>query len=152
LHMEFLQMPKRSTYAYLSPQLSNPCIDSAGQWLGSLWHTIWEGRMKRRQLVWWHIVKQEDFPGFSEASITWTGHVWIIHLRDKVYSKGHYGYCSVVLEVMEDYDLWIWYTFLVWRVLTMTSTCCSGHRCLIDSLNAMLHLETMWLMAPKDTI
>jgi hypothetical protein len=25
--------------------------------------------------------------------------------------KGRHGYCSVVLEAMTDYDLWIWHTF-----------------------------------------
>jgi hypothetical protein len=31
-------------------------------------------------------------------------------LPSKVY-KGHDGYCSLVFEVVADYDLWIWHAF-----------------------------------------
>jgi hypothetical protein len=35
---------------------------------------------------------------------------------------GHHGECSVVLEAVIDYDLWIWQAFITWKDLTMTST------------------------------
>jgi hypothetical protein len=35
--------------------------------------------------------------------------------------KGHHGYCTMVLELVADYNLWIWHTFLAWLDISMTS-------------------------------
>jgi hypothetical protein len=47
-----------------------------------------------------------------EALIACTGPRRISHLPGKVYTKGHKGYCSVVLEAVADYDLWIWHSLI----------------------------------------
>jgi hypothetical protein len=54
----------------------------------------------------------KDFLECLKASITCTGHRRIAYFLGKIYAnKGHIGYCSVMLEAMDDYDLWIWHLF-----------------------------------------
>jgi hypothetical protein len=85
---------------------------SSWEWWENLDHTIWESQMKKRQLVSWHIIQWEHFLGCSKASIACSSHGKKLFAWQGLY-KGHH---SLILEVVVDYDLWVWHAFFwAWR-------------------------------------
>jgi hypothetical protein len=107
LHMKLLKTQNISTYACLSSQPLNKYTYSSWEWWENLDHTIWESQMKKRQLVSWHIIQWEHFLGCSKASIACSSHGKKLFAWQGLY-KGHH---SLILEVVVDYDLWVWHAF-----------------------------------------